>query len=86
MIYQLHWQFGDGKTEMRAQNKIDSPIEMHAWEEDVAKRHPLPKGAQWLICNEKSRHFVMAAETAPIKNDARGGYNIEVVDGRQEGI
>lgn len=61
MLYQLHWQFKDGKTEFIEQSEIRSQVEMRVWENDVVKRHPLPEGAQWLVCTEKSRHFLMAA-------------------------
>lgn len=62
-LFQLHHQSkADGSTEMMAQSEIRNNKEMVAWQKDVAGRHPLPDGFQWLICNEKSRHFVMAAE------------------------
>lgn len=57
-LLQLHWQFGDGRTEMKSQQEIGSGAEMRAFEKDVQARHPLPEGAQWLICNEESEHFV----------------------------
>ena len=61
MLYQLHHQSKEETTEMVAQNEINNQDEMLAWQKDVAIRHPLPEGCQWLVCNEKSRHFVMAA-------------------------
>ena len=79
-LYQLHWQFEDGKTEMRAQNTINSTAEMKAWEKDVCERHPLPKGAKWLLCNDKSIHFAMTvatvAEDIPVGAE---GLNIEAI-------
>lgn len=61
MLYQLHHQNKkDSNTEMVSQNVIKTKEEMDAWQKDVAERHPLPEDCQWLICNEKSRHFVMA--------------------------
>ena len=62
MLYQLHWQFKDRTTEMRAQNEINTTTEMKAWETRVMQDYPLPKGAQWMLCNEKSEHFVWAVE------------------------
>ena len=67
MLYQLHWQFiGVGgkteKTEMRAQKEIKNIVEMKEWQEDVEERNPLPEGAVWMMCGEKSKHFVMAVE------------------------
>ena len=62
-LYQLHHQDKkNGSCEMVAQNEICTQEEMKVWQKDVAERHPLPEGKQWLICNEKSRHFVMAAD------------------------
>lgn len=60
MLFQLHWQFGDRTTEMKAQSEIDTNEEMKIWHNKVAKKHPLPKGAIWMVCNEKSKHFVIA--------------------------
>lgn len=60
-LFQLHWQFKNGKTEMKAQKEISSNAEMKVWEKDVCKRHPLPEGAIWMICTEESEYFVMAA-------------------------
>lgn len=65
MLYQLHWQFDD-RTEMRAQNVINSQAEMKLWWNEVAEEHPLPEGAQWMVCNEKSRHFVWASGGAGV--------------------
>ena len=64
MLYQIHWQFDNKTTEMRAQKEINSQEEMKSWWGEVAKDHPLPEGAEWLICNEKSRHFVWAVHKA----------------------
>lgn len=75
MLYQLHWQFNkkepgkDLKTtyEMRTQFEIQDD-----WDNDkkrqflneqieyVNENHPLPKGAIWMVCNEKSQHFIWA--------------------------
>ncbi len=74
-LFQLHWEFEDGHTEMRSQTcpeemlhgKPDSTIEkeMRIWTRDVQERHPLPDGTRWLMCNEESEHFVWAVE--PVK-------------------
>jgi len=61
-LFQLHWQFKDGTTEIWAQSKIKTIKEMKTWLKEVAERHPLPEGAQWLVCNTKSKHFVWAAK------------------------
>jgi len=76
-LYQLHWQFTDGHTEMRAQAEIGSEDELRTWQREVADRHPLPIGALWMICNEKSRHFVMTSEEPYIDGAC---YDIEAKD------
>ncbi|KKL46265.1 hypothetical protein LCGC14_2347270 [marine sediment metagenome] len=58
-ILQLHWQFKDGTTEMRAQRGLNSLTELKAFVTEVKKDHPLPEGAVWMCCNEDSKHFVM---------------------------
>ncbi len=72
MLYQLHWQFADGHTEMRSQFSPEEALhgnpnstagkEMRRWTKDVGERHPLPEGATWLMVNEESEHFVWAVE------------------------
>lgn len=61
-IIQIHHQSKDGSTVMVAQKEIDSQDEMRAFIEKTRKDHPLPEGAQWFFCNEKSRHFVTTDE------------------------
>ena len=67
MLYQIHHQSkADGTTEMIAQSDdIDDNKEaeqkFRGWSLDIGTRHPLPEGSQWLVCNEKSEHFVMMA-------------------------
>ena len=58
-LFQIHHQFDD-HTEMVEQNVISTNEEMMAWAREVAESHPLPEGARWLYCNEKSEYFVMA--------------------------
>ena len=66
MLYQLHWQFKDGHTEMRAQKEFSikkshtNPKEMVEWTKDVQKKHPLPEGAEWMMCTEESEFFLLA--------------------------
>lgn len=65
-LFQLHHQSNaDDSTTMIAQAEIRDNKEMVAWHKDVAKRHPLPKDFRWLICNEKSKHFIRAADGVP---------------------
>ncbi len=60
-LFQLHWQFDD-RTEMIAQREIISQKELKDWVDEVGREHPLPapEKVRWLLCNEKSKHFVMA--------------------------
>jgi len=60
MLLQLHHQFPDGHTEFCSQTDIETHQEIRKWEQETAEQFPLPEGAQWLVCNEKSRHFVKA--------------------------
>jgi len=75
-LFQIHHQSKvDGTTEFVAQKEIETMEEMKAWQTDVAKRHPLPEGCQWFICNEKDPHFVMAVELV----EGDGCLNVEAV-------
>lgn len=71
MLYQLHWQFND-RTEMRAQTSfgpgksIEKARDMKAWCDEVVDEHPLPEGAKWMMCNEKSKYFLWAVDDANI--------------------
>lgn len=57
-LYQLHWQFEDSTTDMKAQKELSSFEEKRAWMKEVNKDHPLPKGAVWMMCSSKSKRFV----------------------------
>lgn len=57
MLYQLHWQYINGTTEMRAQKEINSLDEARKFIKEIAKNCILPDGAIWMMCNEKSKHF-----------------------------
>lgn len=64
MLHQLHWQYRDGSTEMRAQRDINNLSEMGLFIKEIKKTHPLPHGAVWMACNENSKDFVLAKEVA----------------------
>ena len=67
-LYQAHWQYKDGHTEMMAQREINSIPEMTKFSIDVMEAYPLPENVIWMMCNEKSKHFVwMAADDSEIK-------------------
>ncbi len=71
-LFQLHWQFEDGHTDMRSQFSPEEALydnpgttpekEMRKWTRDVQERYPLPEGVRWLMVNEESEHFVWAVE------------------------
>ena len=58
MIWQLHWQYRDNTTDMRAQRDINSNDEMRLFVKETQESQPLPNNALWMACNEKSKHFV----------------------------
>lgn len=64
MLYQLHWQYDDGRTELKSQALIDSHEKMVAWVKNTQKNNPIPKDAIWMQCDEKSEYFVMAVESS----------------------
>ena len=69
LLYQIHWQFRSGRTEMIRQFELGdelSSIEKHhklaLLMKEVNESHPLPVKDGWpiwMVCNEKSHHFVM---------------------------
>lgn len=58
MIHQMHWQFRDGTTELKAQKDVEYIDDMRVFVRDTRKEFPLPDGAMWLTCNKESKHFV----------------------------
>lgn len=67
MVYQIHRQRIDNNriTEMVAQGEPPEPFNdassgdfFRDWLADVATRHELPDGWQWMICDEDSEYFV----------------------------
>lgn len=69
-LWQLHWQFRDGRTEFCAQHSFltpPTPTEVRDWVEDIKTRHPLPNDAVWLMCNENDPNFVKC----PVKEEGR---------------
>ena len=61
MLYQLHWQFKDDRTEMKAERDINSREEATAFLRDAQVEYPLPDGVVWLMVSEDSVRFVRAA-------------------------
>ena len=67
MIFQMHFQNAtdptDPKTEFVAQGgDFETSEQANAWTRDVAARHPLPEGKQWLVCDETAPMFMRAAK------------------------
>jgi hypothetical protein len=59
MLWQLHHQFKDGHTAFMAQREDpENNDELRKWIIVVQQSHPLPAGAMWLMCNEKSEYFI----------------------------
>jgi len=60
MIWQMHHQYRNGRTEMIAQKDFDesNKPEYHEWVRAIVDKYSLPENAQWLACNEQSEYFV----------------------------
>jgi hypothetical protein len=59
LLWQMHHQFKD-HTVFVSQKELPDPHklgEIESWLRKVQKHYPLPKGAKWLICNERSPQF-----------------------------
>lgn len=68
MLYQVHWQFKSGRTEMIRQFELDLESssllypKLERIMKEVNESHPLPVKDGWpiwMVCNEKSPSFVM---------------------------
>ncbi|MHC4159532.1 MAG: hypothetical protein ACYSSO_10695 [Planctomycetota bacterium] len=57
-LVQLHHQFGDGHTDVKAQRDINNKEEMLEFMDEMRESFPLPEGAGWLAVLERSKHFV----------------------------
>lgn len=72
MLIQLHHQLSSPTIrESKLIAQIEIPEEASALEyrtlvhnmiDECSKRYPVPKGYQWMICNEKSEYFVKGKE------------------------
>jgi hypothetical protein len=61
-LCQAHWQFKDGSTEMRSQFEFTNNEELRVGLHEAREDHPLPEGAIWIWCDEKSPDFVWAVK------------------------
>lgn len=66
----MYWQFKDGSTNLRGQleindnlNRSDFQKKIYEFIEDTQKEHSLPDKAVWMICDEKSQHFMGTPNT-----------------------
>lgn len=59
MLWQLHFQYRNGTTEIRAQRDVNTHEAMRKFIKETQGSHPLPDKATWMACNEKSKHFAM---------------------------
>ena len=68
MLYQLHYQHRNNKTDFIAQNEFSDLTdgkeysEFRKWFDEVRESHPLPDKCVWMICNETSPQFMWAEE------------------------
>jgi len=63
-LLQLHHQSktDHNDTIMVEQNTVETTDDFNTWFNKVKRRKPPPDGYQWMVCNEKSEHFVMAVD------------------------
>jgi len=62
MKIQLHWQFKDGTTKLKAQRNISCTTGMRAFIREAQENHAIPKNAIWMACNEGSEYFVFTQD------------------------
>ena len=55
-LIQVHHQFKD-RTEMIAQAELTTQEALRYLIAELKISHPLPEGAQWMVCNEDSELF-----------------------------
>jgi len=68
MLLQLHHQNVAklNETEFVAQidtDNLEPYTSYDEWVEDIRKRFPPKEGFCWLVCNEKSKHFLWAVSS-----------------------
>ena len=67
MLLQMHWQYPNGTTEMKAQKELSEADGIIEWAREIEKKFPLAianKGAQWVFVTQESPLFVGVAEDA----------------------
>lgn len=60
MLLQVHY-VQDGRHELIAQADLTDWDDYHTWINDVRERHPLPQGAEFLVCNQDADCFFVSA-------------------------
>ena len=63
-LLQVHHQFKDGHTNFVAQREVEGHSEVSKWVEELRERHPPPKDAVFMVCNEESEYFLWMRGTA----------------------
>lgn len=73
MLFQLFHEFRDGHIDWLAQSEFpddgssgDYSTWVQRWITDVKTRHPLPKDAGWLVCDQTAPCFVTGRATGKI--------------------
>lgn len=57
-MLQLHHQLKNGHVKVMVQREDPRDnAELREWIKETNQTYPLPEGAIWLLCNEKSEHF-----------------------------
>lgn len=57
-LLQVHHEFKNGaRTEMIAQTEFTTQDALRDLMAELKISHPLPEGAQWMICDEQSGYF-----------------------------
>ena len=63
MIIQLHHKLKNGSTDFKMQRNIDIEtndynIILNQIMKEAINLYPLPEGAEWILCTEKSKYFI----------------------------
>ena len=59
MLWQIHNQFKDSKSEICAQRELNGLADLRKFIADTTKSYPLPDGATRMVCDDRSKHFMM---------------------------
>ena len=73
MLFQIHWQLPDGSTQFLMQRDLDPEDRDGFYEfvDDVKEKFPqseAPNGAFYMMCNERSNHFMKTSGVVAVGN------------------